>query len=277
MTKQSFIRGTMILLAAGLVNRILGFVPRIALPRIIGAEGVGLYQLGYPLLIVLLTVITGGIPLAVAKLVAAAETEGDERKVQKVLRIALGLAVLLAALFTAGLLLLARPIAAGMLNDERVHPTLIAMSPMLLVVGVSAVLRGYFQGKQNMIPTALSQTAETAVRIAAVLLLARLLLPRGVAAAAAGAMAGVTAGECCGLLVVLAIYWRSRALRKTPSAAAAPEPSGAAAGGPSPERGAPPGGRRRRPGGASPRERLRKAAARVDKFRGVVGSLATED
>lgn len=46
--KQTFIQGTMILLAAGIVNRILGFIPRIALPRIIGAEGVGIYQLGYP-------------------------------------------------------------------------------------------------------------------------------------------------------------------------------------------------------------------------------------
>ena len=48
----------MILLAAGIINRILGFVPRIMLPRMIGAEGVGLYQMGYPLLIVIL--ISGG-------------------------------------------------------------------------------------------------------------------------------------------------------------------------------------------------------------------------
>lgn len=215
MTKQSFIRGTMILLAAGLVNRILGFVPRITLPRIIGAEGVGLYQLGYPLLIVLLTVITGGIPLAVAKLVAAAETEGNERKAKDVLRISLGIAVLLAAIFTAALLLFARTYAGSVLNDARVYPTLIAMSPMLLIVGISAVFRGYFQGRQNMIPTALSQTAETVVRIIAVLLLAYLFLPRGVAAAAAGAMLGVTLGEFCGFLVILFQYWRLRGAYRT--------------------------------------------------------------
>lgn len=48
MNKQTFIQGTMILLVAGIVNRLLGFIPRIMLPRVIGAEGVGLYQLGYP-------------------------------------------------------------------------------------------------------------------------------------------------------------------------------------------------------------------------------------
>ena len=68
--KQSFIQGTMILLLAGMVNRILGFVPRITLPRVIGAEGIGLYQMGFPLLNIMITIITGGLPLAIAKLVS---------------------------------------------------------------------------------------------------------------------------------------------------------------------------------------------------------------
>lgn len=215
MSKQSFIHGTMILLAAGLINRILGFVPRITLPRVIGAEGVGLYQLGYPLLVVLLTVITGGIPLAVAKLVAAAESEGNERKAKDILLLALGAAVLLAVLFTAALLAGAHWISTELLSDSRVYFTLLAMCPMLLIVGISAVFRGYFQGRQNMVPTALSQIAETAVRIVAMLLFAYLLLPYGLAYAAAGAMFGVTAGECCGLAVILYHYKKTRGEYKT--------------------------------------------------------------
>jgi len=214
MTKQSFIRGTMILLAAGLVNRILGFVPRITLPRVIGAEGVGLYQLGYPLLIVLLTLITGGIPLAVAKLVAAAESEGNERKAKDVLVLSLALTVLLAALFTFVLAAGARWISSELLNDERVYYTLFAMSPMLLIVGVASVFRGYFQGRQNMVPTALSQVAETVVRIVAMLLFAYLLLPHGLAYAAAGAMLGVTVGELSGLAVIAYQYMRTRSAYK---------------------------------------------------------------
>ncbi|HZG87012.1 stage V sporulation protein B [Paenibacillus sp.] len=214
MTKQSFIRGTMILLAAGLLNRILGFVPRITLPRVIGAEGVGLYQLGYPLLVVLLTVITGGIPLAVAKMVAAAESEGNERKAKDVLRLALGLAVLIAIAFTAALWALAPWMSTELLNDERVYYTLLAMSPMLLIVGISSVFRGYFQGRQNMIPTALSTTAETVFRIAAMLVFAYVLLPHGLAVAAAGAMFGVTVGECCGLAVIVYQYVRTRSAYK---------------------------------------------------------------
>ena len=87
--KQSFIQGAMILMVAGILNRILGFIPRIVLPRIIGAEGVGLYQLGYPLLILILTIITSGIPLAVTKMTAEAESQGREDKVRSILKISL--------------------------------------------------------------------------------------------------------------------------------------------------------------------------------------------
>lgn len=204
--KQTFIGGTLILVAAGVINRILGFVPRIVLPRIIGAEGVGLYQLGYPFLIVILTFITGGIPLAVAKLVAEAESAGNETRVRKVLKAALALSVGLGIFFTALCYLAADWITSHLLTDKRVFTTFLVMSPIILLVSVSAVFRGYFQGRQNMIPTALSQTTETVIRIGAVLAFSWLMLPYGLEYAAAGAMLGVLAGEAGGTLVMLLMY-----------------------------------------------------------------------
>ncbi|MEB3102030.1 stage V sporulation protein B [Ferviditalea candida] len=203
MGKQSFIHGAMILLAAGIINRMLGFVPRIVLPRIIGAEGVGLYQMGYPLLIVLLTLITGGIPLAVAKLVAEAESRKDEQRIRVVLSAALLISTGLSFLFFVGILLSGEWIATHLFTDRRVHYTFIAMSPILILVALSSVYRGYFQGRHNMIPTASSQIAETLVRTVTALLLAYWLLPYGIHIAAAGAMSGVMLGEFFGLLVLL--------------------------------------------------------------------------
>lgn len=215
MARQSFIKGALILLGAGIFNRILGFVPRIALPRIVGAEGVGLYQMGYPFLIVVLTIITGGIPLAVAKLVA--EARGDVRKARAVLRIALSITVTLGALFTLLSIVLAKWIVTRLFTDERVYLTFIAMSPIILMAGVSAVLRGYFQGLHNMIPTAFSQMTETLLRIAAVLTLAWLLLPYGLQFAAAGAMAGVAVGELGGLVVLLGQFAAEKRKKAPPS------------------------------------------------------------
>ncbi|WP_168121642.1 stage V sporulation protein B [Paenibacillus sp. HB172176] len=213
MTKQSFIKGAMILLAAGILNRLLGFVPRITLPRIMGAEGVGLYQLSYPFLIVMLTVITGGIPLAIAKWIAEAESQGDHRRVKGIFRTAMLLTLALAALFTAVMLLFAPFIIQHLLPDKRVYNSFLMMSPLLLIIGISSVYRGYFQGKQNMIPSAVSQTVETLIRIVASLVFAYLLLPYGIEWAAAGAMLGVVAGEIGGLLVFLWNYYRVKEIR----------------------------------------------------------------
>ncbi|MBB6674273.1 stage V sporulation protein B [Cohnella nanjingensis] len=200
--KQTFIQGAMILLAAGLVNRLLGFVPRIALPRLIGAEGVGLIQLVFPFLIVLLTVITGGLPLAVAKMVAEADSRGRSGEARKVLRIAMSIALAVSVTAAVACLVLADWISSSVMTDARVHLAFLAIIPVLPLVAVSSVWRGYFQGKQNMIPTAISQTVETIVRIVLTLTLAYLLLPYGLEAAAAGAMIGTGAGELAGLLVL---------------------------------------------------------------------------
>lgn len=189
----------MILLAAGLLNRLLGFVPRIALPRLIGAEGVGLVQLVFPFFIVVLTIITGGLPLAVAKLVAAADSRGDAEEAVRIRRTALTLA-LSASLTVCGLCFaLSDWISSSLMTDPRVHTAFLAIIPVIPLVAVSAIWRGYFQGKQDMLPTAVSQTVETIVRIALSLTLAFMFLPWGLEAAAAGAMIGTGAGELAGL------------------------------------------------------------------------------
>lgn len=214
--KQTFIQGAMILLAAGLLNRILGFVPRIALPRMIGAEGVGLIQLVYPFTIVMLTLIAGGIPLAVAKLVAEADSKGDSRGVSKVLKIAVILALTISLVASAVCLGLSELISSKIMTDSRVHTAFLMMIPVLPLVAVSSVWRGYFQGKQNMIPTAFSQTTETLIRIVLTLLFVWMFLPQGLELAAAGAVLGMVGGECAGLLVLWFHFKRDRHIPQPP-------------------------------------------------------------
>ncbi|WP_434749749.1 putative polysaccharide biosynthesis protein [Paenibacillus amylolyticus] len=213
MKKQTFIQGAMILLAAGIINRILGFIPRIALPRVIGAEGVGIYQLSYPFFIVLVTLITGGIPLAVAKLVAEAETGANRYSPQRILQISLSFTLTLGVVFMFLCILFAPWITQYVLTDERVYHTFVSMSPMIAIIAVSAVYRGYFQGKQNMMPTAISSITETIIRIVCVIWFAWLLLPKGIEHAAAGAMLGAMVGELGGMLVLL---WNYARFKKEP-------------------------------------------------------------
>ncbi|NEW04530.1 stage V sporulation protein B [Paenibacillus sp. SYP-B3998] len=217
MTKQSFIRGTMILLVAGILNRILGFIPRITLPRVIGAEGIGLYHMGWPFLSVILTIVTGGIPIAIAKLIAEAEAERSEARIRSILRISLLLTISLSLIFTVVCVAGASWITSHLLTDSRVYYTFLCMSPMIPIIGISAVYRGYFQGRQNMIPTASSQIVETLIRIVMVLICSYVMIPYGIEYAAAGAMVGVLAGEIAGLLV-LAIHFKHSKNQSPPAA-----------------------------------------------------------
>jgi stage V sporulation protein B len=231
--KQTFIQGTLILLFAGIINRMLGFIPRIALPRIIGAEGVGLYQLGYPFFIVLVTVITGGLPLAIAKMVAEAEGENRPEQSRKILHTGLAISLTLGIFFTIVALLSASWVSSVILTDQRVYYTFVSMTPMIAIVAVSSIYRGYFQGRQNMLPSAFSSVLESVIRIFFMLWFSWLLLPKGIAFAAAGAMLGVTVGEIGGMLALLLQYYYIVKKDKNE----APPPAGTAVSGSSAESG----------------------------------------
>jgi stage V sporulation protein B len=99
MTKKSMIRGAAILAAAGLVNRFLGAISRIALPTLIGDAGVGLYQMAYPVYGMFLVISTAGIPVAVSKLVAEQVAQRNRPGALKVLQVATAILILTATFF----------------------------------------------------------------------------------------------------------------------------------------------------------------------------------
>ncbi|HJV44277.1 MAG TPA: stage V sporulation protein B [Bacillota bacterium] len=214
MTKQSFFKGTLILVMAGLITKLLGFVNRIFLSRIIGAEGMGLYQMAVPTLYLVITLTQFGLPIAISKMVAEANAKNQPQKIRAILKIALALVSILSLIFTTAMIICAPLIAKHLLTDARTYYALIGIAPIVPIVAISSILRGYFQGKQNMIPSASSQVIEQFVRIFAVLFLANYFLPKGVEYAAAAAMVGVIIGEFCGTLNLLYQFrktkWKKR-------------------------------------------------------------------
>lgn len=208
MSKQSFIQGTMILVLAGIVSKVLGMINKITLSRVIGAEGMGLYHMAFPTLILVLTLTTGGFPVAISKRIAEAEATRDEARVKKILWLSMVFVCGLSFLITLVLWISAPLIAKTFLTDDRVLYSLLASAPSIMVIGISSVIRAYFQGKLNMVPTATSQFAESLIRVVSALLFAHLLLPYGVEWAAAGAMAGLLVGELAGMFMLLYHYWQ---------------------------------------------------------------------
>jgi stage V sporulation protein B len=206
--RQSFLRGAVVLSVAGALSKVLGAIYRIPLARLLGGEGMGLYQMAYPIYTTILALATAGVPVAISVLVSRKETAGltgDSRKIFKVSLVILfifGLILTLLVMQSAGF------IAEKILKDPRAYYPIIAVAPAILLSGLMSVFRGYFQGHQSMVPTAVSQVLEQLFRVTAVLLLAFYLFPRGLAYSAAGATFGAVVGGVAGLLVLIVFYLR---------------------------------------------------------------------
>ncbi len=209
-SSKTFVKGATILAVTGISARIIGAVFRIVLAAILGDEGIGLYMYAYPIYSTLLVVSTAGIPVALSKLMAENIALKDYREALRVFRVALFILTLTGLVITLVLLLGAEFFAASVVKDmEAVYP-LMAISPAIFFVTVMAALRGFFQGQQNMLPTAASQLLEQLVRVGFSIFLVLLLLPVGLEYAAAGATSGAAAGGLAGLIFLGLFYWRKR-------------------------------------------------------------------
>ncbi|MCF6092757.1 stage V sporulation protein B [Microaerobacter geothermalis] len=192
------------------MTKILGFIPNIVLPRIIGAEGVGLFRMAFPVLLLVITLTTFGLPVAISKLVAEAEAKKDYNKIKSVLRISIFIVIGLSILFTILMFAFAPFISKYLLTDQRAYYPLLAITPIIPIIAISSVLRGYFQGRQNMTPSALSSLIETIVRILTVIFFALYMRPFGIEYAATAAMLGVVVGEFFGMLVLIYQFRRAK-------------------------------------------------------------------
>jgi stage V sporulation protein B len=213
LSKQSFLKGAVILVAASLVTRVLGFVYKIFLSRLIGAEGIGLFYTVFPILMMVLTITTAGLPTAVAKLIAESLVEENTRRVKRIVTVSMKAVLILSVITSTVMLLLAPWLTSHVLTDPRAYYTLLAMTPIITIIAISSILRGYFQGLQNMTPNAVASIIEQSVRIVTVLLFASYMLPYGLEYASAGAMIGMIAGELAGLLFMVWKYYTRFSLK----------------------------------------------------------------
>lgn len=211
MSKDTFIKGALILTVAGIIVKVIGSVNRILLSRLLGGEGIGLYQMAYPIYLLALSISSAGIPVAISIIVAEKIARADYRGANRVFRISLGVLAITGILFTFLLYF-----AAGWLTenqyvrDARAYYAIAALAPAIFFVTILSSYRGYFQGLQMMTPTAISQIAEQFIRVVTMIVLAYLLLPYGLEYAAAGASFGAGPGAAVGLLVLMFYYYKQR-------------------------------------------------------------------
>ncbi len=217
MTTTSLVKGTVVLAAAGLFVKFLGAFFRIPLANMIGAVGMANYAPAYSLYNFLLVFSTAGIPVAVSKMVSERHAAGRYAEAARVFHLS-RLLMFATGMVGFGVVFLYAEEIAELFHVPGASLSMRAMAPALLLVPLVASYRGYFQGMNNMIPTAVSQITEQIFRVAAGLALAMFLKDnawifggftwqqRG----AAGGCFGAAAGGLGGLLAMGMLYLTAR-------------------------------------------------------------------
>lgn len=210
MGSKSFLKGAVILGIAGIIVKIMGAFFRIPLGNIIGDEGMGYYQASYPIYVLLLTISTAGIPTAISKLVSEKYAVGDPYGAHRVFKVSFIL-LLITGIVTSSIMFFgSRRIVEIIKSPPEAYYSMLAIAPALLFVPIMAAFRGYFQGIQDMVPTAVSQIIEQFGRTVVGLVLALFLFRKGIDLAAAGASFGAAAGGITGAIIIILIYYKRR-------------------------------------------------------------------
>lgn len=205
MSKNSFLKGAAILGIAGILTKVLGAFYRIPLSNLIGTEGLGYYQTAYPLYTLLVTISTAGFPTAISKLISEKRALEDYNGAQRIFRVSF-IGFILAGLITSLFVGLFSKNIVSYMKSENGYYALIALVPALLFVPIMSAFRGYFQGQQFMIPTAVSQVIEQVFRVGVGLTLAYYLSASGLPKAAGGASFGASAGATAGMIFIIIVY-----------------------------------------------------------------------
>lgn len=214
--KKTIIKGTFILTATGFATRFMGFFYRIFLSHTFGEEGVGLYQLIFPVYALCFSFTAAGIETALSRCVARRLTCGQKKEARELLYTSLICTVFLSCIITILLQYYAAFIAESFLKDGRCTEFLVLLSYAFPFAAVHSCIAGYYLGgKETRVP-AVSQLLEQTVRILSVYLIYRIALIQGNRPGVIIAVAGLITGEIASSLYCLSRIRRGSLLSPLP-------------------------------------------------------------
>lgn len=207
MKKQSLIQGSLVLGMAGMLAKVLGFFFRWPLIMMIGDEGIGYYQLSYPLYMFFVAM-ASGVPVAVSKMISEKNAVGDINGSYQVVKESSYLMITLGIGTSLVLFFFAKPIISFLKWDMKSYYALIGISFAPMMISFVTIFRGFFQGLQNMTPSGISQVLEQIGRVAIGVGLAYILKPKGIEYSAGGAAFGAAGGAIIACIYLWAKYLR---------------------------------------------------------------------
>ncbi len=207
-SNKKLVKNAAVISFGGFVSKLLGAFYRIPLTNLLGSAGLGLYQMVFPVYCILLDFAGAGLPCGLSKLISSNVGENAEQKNLELLKVSLKLMFVTGALCALLMAVFSKQIAQlqGNVSAKNAY---IALAPSVFFVALISCYRGYFQGKQNMLPTAVSQITEQAVKLIAGLFLVGFFATSAAVGATLAALA-VSISELVALAVMFFIFKKRR-------------------------------------------------------------------
>jgi len=207
--------GVLVIMISQVLIKVMGFIYRIVLTNFpeFSDEGNSYYGSGFQVYTLILAIATMGIPNTMSKLISDKMAVGDKRGAHRIFRTAMGLFTFIAILFALFLFFGADFIATSILNNPGVQYTLMALSPAIIFVAMSAVLRGYFVGMQNMMEYSKAQIIEQIINsVFSIIFVMMLLNTNNPEIMAAGSTLATTVATSSAFFYLLMYYNKNKSL-----------------------------------------------------------------
>ena len=163
-SSKLFFSGVLVLTITNLLVKVIGLMFKIPMNHIVGDEGMGYYNSAYTFYTYLYMVSTAGLPTAISIMISDSRANRQIKQVKRIFRLAMLLFIVIGVISTM-IMFFGAGIMSSAIGAAPTKYSIMAISPTLLFICVSSALRGYFQGYQQMVPTAVSQFLEAACKL----------------------------------------------------------------------------------------------------------------
>ncbi|MBU3189447.1 polysaccharide biosynthesis protein [Clostridium bowmanii] len=210
--KQSTTKGFAILSAAGFMVKLLSLLYIPFLGKILGEDGLGVYYSAYNIFVYMYILTNAGIPVAISKMVSELIAMGNYKDAVRTFKIARFLLLILGVVMSLLMLIFALPLA-NITESSTSRLAIMALAPTILISSVLSAYRGYFQGRGNMTPTAISQVLEQIANTIFSLVFAAYFIKYGVEEGAAGGTIGTSVGAVVAAMYMIYAYEKNKVFK----------------------------------------------------------------
>lgn len=203
-TTKLFFSGVLVLTITNLLVKVIGMMFKIPMNIIIGNEGMGYYNSAYTFYTYLYMVSTAGLPTAISIMISDSRANRQIKQVKRIYHLSLLVFIVIGVISTM-IMFFGSGLMSSAIGAEPTKYSIMAIAPTLLFICICSALRGYFQGYQQMVPTAISQFLEAACKLGIGIAFALFAKGRGygVHIQAAYATVGLTVGALAGMMCMV--------------------------------------------------------------------------